>query len=211
MSRLRRASDGAALRPLPPAPAVSPDKLPECPATADGFLQILGVIDAALRWNETARAVEVRLPGSDDWRHSSDEVVDDLMVACSRVAVIRRGGSVLPWEIPGARRERRAIGHVARRNRVEGEGNGVYQAVRAWSDRKAAGGVQLRVTLAAVLDGAEVLHRYESPARAPRAVYGAAKAALTDAGWEWRTARVGNRAPQRLWCSPFGREGVSLG
>ena len=173
-------------------------RLPELLPDDDGLVEALRLAVWELRWNQTARQPEARREGADEWRRCAGDVLDDMMHACSKVATVRRGAMPEPWGIRGARQERRIVGVTARRRAESGEPDAVYQAVYIWARAQ----INRRMTLGAVLSESGVLHRYESHARAPLAVQEAAKAALTAAGWTFRTARRPDKAPARLWCSP---------
>lgn len=202
---------GGARRPAP-IPIIEPGapNLPEVAYTDDGLAAVIATAGGAVRFNDVQHAVEVRLPGTDAWVHGDDEVIDDLMVECSKVARGASGSRVGPWRIPGARLEKRLLGVVARRDRYDGPGDDVYQAVTAYTVQVQASGTQVRATLTAIMRESDSLFGWETGPRANHVAKRSAKAALLGAGWEWRKGRVGKRAPQMLWHAPGGTEGINL-
>ena len=202
---------GGARRPAP-IPIIEPGapNLPEVAYTDDGLAAVIDAAGAAIRFNNVQHAVEVRMPDSDAWVYGDDEVIDDLMVACSKVARGVRGSRVEPWRIPGTKLEKRLLGVVARRDRYDGPGDDVYQAVTAFTAQVQASGTLMRATLTAIMRESDCLFGWETGPRANWIAKRSAKAALLAAGWEWRKGRVGKRAPQMLWHAPGGTLGINL-
>ena len=95
------------------------------------------------------------------------------------------------------RLENRLLACVAAKNRIEGEGSAVYEAVRDWARLRH----NQRITISAALTGANVLQKYESASRAPKSVFADARQALTDLGWQWRSVKI-HGEPRYRWCSP---------
>ena len=196
----------------PPAdeqPAAAPrvdapqqDIKPLLPVDAGGLQTALELARWALRWNVRARAVEARSPGR-DWSRCEGLTFSQLWVACSRVAVMRRGSQDEPWWVSSITKAKTLLEVVAAEAWMftDGEGSRVYESVRAWAATYAGGPRQLTE----VLKAAGCLQKYEGPARAPNSVFTDAAAALTDSKWMRQSVR-GHSGPRWVWTPPDAKQ-----
>ena len=173
--------------------------LPTIPPTDDGFVLVLRRADWSLRWNVRARRVEARHGDEGAWLVVDEVLADDIFTAVSKVALVSRGNQSEPWGVRSARMERRLLNVVARRSTIEGDGDAIFQTVTAWADDREP---DTRIPHNEMLVASGCVNRYETAARTPRWVSEAARAALTAAGWEYKTARRPGKNPRMLWCKP---------
>ena len=199
--------------PPPAAPAAPPPAAPaaaaaaaEAPAgrpvlslTDDGLAEALRLAGWRVRWNPQARHVEAAREGGEDWTEAAGLTRDIFMNDCSKVAMMRRGARDEPWRTNSRGLEDRLLAVVAARNVAkDAEGSPVYETVAAWARAQRE---PRPMTITEVLVETKVLQRYEAAARAPKAIFADAAAALTAAGWARRSVRTPN-GPRKLWCPP---------
>ena len=90
---------------------------------------------------------------------------------------------------------------VAARTLVEEPGSLVYQAVRTYLDGRPNG----KLTPWQMIEGAEVSHTWESPARVPKHVYRDAIQAARDLGWTGpQSVRVKGEPRSGYYVGPGG-------
>ena len=176
--------------------------VPTLPITDDGLAEALEFAGWRLRWNATARTAEARRTGDDDdWQECSGLTRDLMLNDCSRAASMLHNRRIEPWRIPGRTLESRLIAVVAARETVKAAGSAVYERVREW----AANAPSVRAaTLGEVLQAIGGLQKFESAQRAPKPVLADAATALRDAGWSYKSVRIGGEVRKR-WASPDGQ------
>ena len=173
--------------------------LPELAETIEDLERALELSGQEVRWNTRGGWIESRANVAEEWIECEGATLDDTMVRCSQVALLRVGRGTIPWKIRNRKDEARILGFVARKRCEAGEANAVHESILEWALR-VEGGAYL---LTQALDKAGALNRYERGSRAPRWVERSAKAALIEAGWTYKSVR-GPRGPRNRWV-PRGR------
>ena len=177
----------------------------------DGLQAALRDCGAVLRWNTTARRIEVQwidLPAG--WHVVTGAVLDMLMNAVSKVATMTARGDDQPWAAKNAGCERRLLTAVAMRRQEKGPGTHVYVATLAWDASLGVAGRCLSIT--AIVKEIDALHHWENALRTSADVYADVSTGLTDTGkWEYFTAYK-DFGIDRLcvWVRAGARSGVDL-
>ena len=180
--------------------------------TDDGLAAALRDIGAVLRWNLTARRVEVRwidLP--DGWHVVTGAVLDTLMNAVSKVATMNtRGSHTAPWAPTNAGMERRLLTAVAMRRQEKGPGTHVYVATLAWDASLGRAGKCLSITT--IVKEIDALHHWENALRTSADVYADVSTGLIDTGmWAYHDEYEScNRKHLCVWVRTGDQQGAKL-
>ena len=172
--------------------------LPELEETTAGLERALELSGQEVRWNTRGGWIESRGNVAEEWIECDGGVLDDLMVRCSQVALLRVGSRTIPWKIRSRKDEARILGFVARKRPEAGVPSHIHAEVLEWAEGRLHG----RMTYTQIKAGAGVLQKFERGARSPRWVDRAVKNAMEEAGWMYLDVRVPGKSGRKRWCAP---------